>query len=83
MLPAGTAAAFPNRQRELCFDGFAVLYSGESKRPIYAVERLNKDGLELPAQTCRPAGTLKLNTAFRLLLHTVRLEGLPLECAGE
>ncbi len=42
---------FPNRtpprvnnhaqQRDICFDSFAVLHSGESKTPVFAVEKLN------------------------------------------
>lgn len=31
--------------RSLCFDAFAVLYSGLSKTPIYAVERLSPEQL--------------------------------------
>ena len=31
--------------RELCFDAFAVLYSGVSKTPVFAVERLTRDQL--------------------------------------
>lgn len=30
----------PGAQRELCFNGFAVLHSGESKTPIYVAEHL-------------------------------------------
>jgi endonuclease G len=35
----------PARQRELCFEAFAVLYSGQSKTPVYVVERLSKTQL--------------------------------------
>lgn len=28
--------------RDICFDAFAVLYSGESKTPVYTVERLDR-----------------------------------------
>ena len=32
--------ARPGKQRALCFDSYAVLYSGESKTPVYTVEKL-------------------------------------------
>lgn len=35
-------ATAPARQRLLCFDAFAVLYSGQSKTPVYVVEKLSK-----------------------------------------
>lgn len=46
---------FPNKQipvvdqigRDLCFDSFAVLYSAATKKPIYAVERLNRERLQI------------------------------------
>lgn len=31
------------KPRALCFSGFAVLYSGQSRTPVYAAERLNKE----------------------------------------
>ncbi|WP_295852984.1 DNA/RNA non-specific endonuclease [uncultured Xylophilus sp.] len=37
--------AAPTRQRALCFDGYAVLYSGDSKTPVYAVQRLTRSSL--------------------------------------
>ncbi|WP_371816462.1 DNA/RNA non-specific endonuclease [Roseateles sp. DAIF2] len=33
------------RQRELCFDAFAVLHSGDTKTPVYVAQRLNKKAL--------------------------------------
>lgn len=32
----------PGKQRELCFSGFAVLHSGQSKTPVYVAEKLNR-----------------------------------------
>lgn len=47
---------FPNQQvpvttqvgRDLCFDSFAVLYSPRDKKPIYTVEKLNREQLLAP-----------------------------------
>ena len=41
------------RLRELCFNEFAVLYSGESKTPLYVAQRLNARGLEQGAKLKR------------------------------
>jgi endonuclease G, mitochondrial len=44
--PPEVSSAAPGQQREVCFDSFAVLYSGHSKTPVYVVERLNRQALE-------------------------------------
>lgn len=49
-------ALFPNQQipsssqigRALCFDSFAIYYSPQDKKPIYTVEKLNKEQLSAP-----------------------------------
>ena len=47
---------FPNQRiptatqvgRDLCFDSFAVYYSPQDKKPIYVVEKLNREQLSAP-----------------------------------
>lgn len=42
--------AIPGRPklRELCFESFAVLHSGETRTPVYAAQRLNRHSLDGP-----------------------------------
>ncbi len=40
------SAQSPSVFRELCFDAFAVLYSSNTKTPVYAVEKLTRHQLE-------------------------------------
>lgn len=41
-IPRPVLASPPGKLRALCYDAFAVLHSGESKTPIYVVQRLNR-----------------------------------------
>ncbi|WP_207461265.1 DNA/RNA non-specific endonuclease [Azospirillum sp. SYSU D00513] len=41
------------RTREVCFRGFAVLHSGLTRTPLYAAERITRDGLKAAADTPR------------------------------
>jgi len=45
LFPGRQIPIVQERARDLCFDGFAVLYSPQTKKPIYVVERLNAKDL--------------------------------------
>jgi len=48
LFPAQQIPTTPQAGRDLCFDSFAIFYSPQDKKPIYTVERLNKERLSSP-----------------------------------
>ena len=70
--------ARPGKQVALCFEGFAVLYSGESKTPIYSVERLTRASV-LAAQAVKRVDRFypeaRLPIAYRAQLEDYRGSG--------
>ncbi len=76
---------FPDRQvptspqlgRDLCFDSFAIYYSPEDKKPIYTVEKLNRE--QLSAQRPRRSNQFyeeaRLPLSERALLADYRGSG--------
>jgi len=48
LFPAQQIPITPQAARDLCFDGFAIYYSPQDKKPIYTVEKLNKEQLSAP-----------------------------------
>ncbi|MEI8010836.1 MAG: DNA/RNA non-specific endonuclease, partial [Candidatus Nitrotoga sp.] len=48
--PKGQVPTVNQMGRDLCFDGFAVFYSPHTKKPIYTVEKLNRERLGGPHQ---------------------------------
>ena len=46
--PEGRPPVVPKRPalRELCYEAFAVLHSGETKTPVYVAQRLNRKSIE-------------------------------------
>ncbi|QWE09005.1 DNA/RNA non-specific endonuclease [Polynucleobacter ibericus] len=48
LFPAQQVPTSPQAGRDLCFDSFAIYYSPQDKKPIYTVEKLNKEQLSSP-----------------------------------
>ena len=48
LFPAQQIPMSPQVGRDLCFDSFAIYYSPQDKKPIYAVEKLNREQLSAP-----------------------------------
>ena len=48
LFPAQQIPITPQAGRDLCFDSFAIYYSPQDKKPIYVVEKLNKEQLSAP-----------------------------------
>jgi endonuclease G len=76
---------FPNQQiptspqvgRALCFDGFAIYYSPQDKKPIYAVEKLNQEQFSAahPRRTNQFYEEARLPFTERALLSDYRGSG--------
>jgi len=76
---------FPNQQiptssqvgRDLCFDSFAIYYSPQDKKPIYVVEKLNKEQFSSahPRRTNQFYEEARLPFAERALLSDYRGSG--------
>jgi endonuclease G, mitochondrial len=48
LFPTQQIPTTPQAGRDLCFDSFAIHYSPQDKKPIYTVEKLNKEQLSAP-----------------------------------
>ena len=45
LFPGQEIPTSPQLGRDLCFDGFAIYYSPQDKKPIYTLEKLSRDSL--------------------------------------
>jgi len=45
LFPEQKIPTSPQLGRDLCFDGFAIYYSPQDKKPIYTLEKLNRESL--------------------------------------
>ena len=45
LFPGQAIPTSPQLGRDLCFDGFAIYYSPQDKKPIYTLEKLSRDSL--------------------------------------
>ena len=48
LFPGQQLPTTPQAGRDLCFDSFAIYYSPQEKKPIYTVEKLNREQLSTP-----------------------------------
>ena len=48
LFPSQQIPITPQAGRDICFDSFAIYYSPQDKKPIYTVEKLNKEELSAP-----------------------------------
>lgn len=65
LFPAQQIPKSPQTGRDLCFDDFAIYYSPTDKKPIYTVEKLNGEQLQVP----RPPRTNQFYEEARLPLN--------------
>lgn len=77
LFPAQQIPTSPQAGRDLCFDSFAIYYSPRDKKPIYTVEKLNKEELSAPhpRRTNRFYEEARLPFSERALLSDYRGSG--------
>ncbi|MBU3609251.1 DNA/RNA non-specific endonuclease [Polynucleobacter wuianus] len=77
LFPKQQVPVTPQAGRDLCFDSFAVYYSPQDKKPIYTVEKLNREQLlgPHPRRTNQFYEEARLPFAERALLSDYRGSG--------